>query len=250
MEGGSLVATGLLIGLMGGVHCVGMCGGIVVALHSPSSAFPVPVVTQTKVASAFSTQLAYNAGRLTSYALAGAIAGTLGSAALLFGTLRPLQHAGYWLANGFLVALGLYLAGVFPNFARIESLGKHWWKKLSPSAMHSLAVSRHSLTQAFSVGLLWGWVPCGLVYSALIMAMTSGSPTRGAAVLLAFGLGTLPNLLAAGVAARHLRLWLARRGVRRAAGAVVVGLGLLGLWHAHHVVQAEGGWFCTTSKAP
>jgi sulfite exporter TauE/SafE len=84
------------------------------------------------------------------------------------------------------------------------------------------------------------------VYSNLIVAMTSGSSTNGAALLLAFGLGTLPNLLLAGVAAQQLRRWMQQIWVRRGAGAVIVMFGLWGLWRAHHLVQTEGGWFCTS----
>jgi sulfite exporter TauE/SafE len=254
-----LLVTAFMTGLLGGVHCVSMCGGIIAALpaHRPrsSAAFPLPVVSYEAVVSAspavqVSSLLAYNAGRLGSYAVAGALAGMVGSAALLFGQIRPLQHAGYLIANFFLMALGLYLAGVLPAFANIEHLGGQLWRRLAPRAAQTLsppwAPTVSHTQRAFFTGALWGWVPCGLVYSNLIVAMTSGSSTNGAALLLAFGLGTLPNLLLAGVAAQQLRRWMQQIWVRRGAGAVIVMFGLWGLWRAHHLVQTEGGWFCTS----
>jgi sulfite exporter TauE/SafE len=252
-----LLVTAFMTGLLGGVHCVSMCGGIVAALpvRRPQAAatFPVPVVSFNSALSAthsLSSLLAYNAGRLGSYAVAGALAGMVGSAALLFGQVRPLQHAGYLVANIFLMALGLYLAGVLPAFANIERLGGQLWRRLAPRAAQTLsppwAPTVSHTQRAFFTGALWGWVPCGLVYSNLIVAMTSGSSTNGAALLLTFGLGTLPNLLLAGVAAQQLRRWMQQIWVRRGAGAVIVMFGLWGLWRAHHLVQTEGGWFCTS----
>ena len=244
MEVWPLLITSLLTGLFGGVHCVAMCGGIVAALHSRRGS-PVLQITSTSSAlPSWAAHLGYNAGRLSSYTLAGALAGGVGSAAWLFGDVRPVQHAGYLVANLFLIALGLYLAGWLPVFARIEALGRGLWRKLAPRATRSLGAN--SLPQAWLTGALWGWVPCGLVYSTLLVAMISGSALNGALVLLAFGVGTLPNLLAAGFAAQHLQRWLARRSVRWAAGALVLSFGLLGLWRANLLVQQQGGWFCVT----
>lgn len=275
MEIWPLLITSVITGLLGGVHCLGMCGGIVAALHSrpsaltpalPATNFPVPVVAAPNTAlptpgvnaaqknvalPSWAAQLGYNAGRLSSYTLAGALFGTLsgglGSAAWWLGSVRPLQHAGYLVTNFFLIALGLYLAGGLPVFARIEALGRGLWRRLAPRAAHALAApNKTSFSQAWLTGALWGWVPCGLVYSTLLVAMISGSARNGALVLLAFGIGTLPTLLAAGFAAQQLRAWLARRGVRWAAGALVLSFGLLGLWRAHLLVQQQGGWFCLT----
>lgn len=237
------LTTAFLTGLLGGVHCLGMCGGIVTALHTRPGAAVIAVRPAALPLSGI--HWAYHTGRLTSYAVAGAIAGMVGSAALLFGTVRPVQHAGYLIANGFLIALGLYLAGWWPGFAYIERGGKILWQRLAPYARRAW-LGPPSWRQAYGAGLLWGWVPCGLIYTTLMTAMTTGSPERGALILFAFGLGTLPNLLFIGTAAQQLHRFMRQRIVRYIAGFIIISFGLWGLWHAHQIVQTEGGWFCTT----
>jgi sulfite exporter TauE/SafE len=130
------------------------------------------------------------------------------------------------VAGLFMVALGLYLAGWWRGLLRIEAAGGHLWRRIEPLGRGLLPVRR--VRDAWALGLLWGWLPCGLVYSVLALALLSGSASRGALVMLAFGLGTVPNLLAAGLAVGTLRSALRRRGVRLAAGLAVVGLGVFG----------------------
>lgn len=173
-----------LVGLLGGTHCVGMCGGIVGALSMGG-------------APRLSLHLAYNAGRITSYAVAGGLVGALGGASLALAGQLPLRIALYLLANLMLIALGLYLMGLTRALAFSERLGQNLWRRIQPSTRRFLPA--HSITQAFPLGLLWGWLPCGLVYSALATALTAGSASKGALLMLAFGLGTLPNLLLAGL---------------------------------------------------
>jgi sulfite exporter TauE/SafE len=143
------------------------------------------------------------------------------------------------MANGLVILLGLYLAGLGRSVAGLERLGAALWRKVSPLGRRWLPVE--SVPRALAVGALWGWLPCGLVYSVLALALVSGSATRGAFVMLAFGLGTLPNLLAAGLAVGTLRTLLRRRGVRLAAGLAVAALGVWGMLRtpglAEHVRQ-------------
>ena len=204
-----------LIGLLGGTHCVGMCGGIVGALSMGAGKRP-------------SLHLAYNLGRIISYALAGAIAGTLGGASLALSDQLPVRIILFILANLMLVALGLYLVGITRALALSERLGQKLWRRLQPLTKRFLPA--RTAAQAFPLGLLWGWLPCGLVYSALVTALTSGSAGRGAGSMLAFGLGTLPNLLLAGLLAVRLRDYAARPVVRITAGLLVLGYGLWGLF--------------------
>jgi sulfite exporter TauE/SafE len=203
-----------LIGLLGGTHCVGMCGGIVGALSMGSG-------------TRLSLHLAYNSGRILSYALAGALAGALGGASLVLSDQLPVRLVLYVLANLMLVALGLYLLGVTRALALSERLGQKLWRHVQPLSKRFLPA--RSVAQAFPLGLLWGWLPCGLVYSALVTALTSGSALRGAAGMLAFGLGTLPNLLLAGLLAVRLKTCLGRPAIRLTAGVLVMGYGLWGL---------------------
>lgn len=211
-----------LVGLLGGTHCVGMCGGIVGALSMGA-------------APRLSLHLAYNAGRIASYAVAGAIAGALGAASLALSEQLPLRIALYVLANLMLIALGLYLMGVTQALAFTERLGQNLWRRIQPATRRFLPA--RTVRQAFPLGLLWGWLPCGLVYSALATALTAGSALRGAGLMLAFGLGTLPNLLLAGFLLARLRGWVQRRAVRVAAGLTVAGFGVWGLVGAWRLAQ-------------
>ncbi len=213
MPASSLLSL-FLVGLLGGVHCIGMCGGIVGALSLGSA--PRPAV-----------HLAYNAGRILSYALAGALAGALGGASLVLSDQLPVRLILYVLANLVLVALGLYLLGVRRALAFSERAGQRLWRRLQPLSRRFLPA--RTVAQAFPLGLLWGWLPCGLVYSALVTALTSGSAVRGAGLMLAFGAGTLPNLLLAGLLVTRLNEYAAKPVVRLSAGMIVLAFGLWGL---------------------
>ena len=213
-----------LVGLLGGVHCAGMCGGIVSAL-----AFQMPGKSAGGGA-AWSIHLAYNLGRITSYALAGALMGALGSLGLLLDKALPVQLALYVAANLMMVALGLYLTGISGALAFTERAGQWLWRRIQPATRRFLPV--RGPAQAFPLGLLWGWLPCGLVYSVLAMALLTGSALRGAATLLAFGLGTLPNLMLAGLLLARFRSVIQGRALRLGAGLLVLGFGVYGLLNA------------------
>ncbi len=203
-----------LVGLLGGTHCVGMCGGIVGALSMGAPG-------------RWSMHLAYNAGRILSYGLAGAIAGAVGAASLGLDGQVPIRLVLYLVANLMLIALGLYLLGVTQALAFTERTGQLLWQRLQPMTRRFLPA--RTVAQAFPLGMLWGWLPCGLVYSALATALSSGSATRGGLAMLAFGLGTLPNLLLAGIILARLNEFVRRPAVRIAAGLLVLGFGLYGL---------------------
>ena len=207
-----------LVGLLGGTHCVGMCGGIVGALSMGAPG-------------RWSMHLAYNVGRILSYGLAGAIAGAVGAASLGLDSQVPMRLALYLVANLMLIALGLYLLGVTQALAFTERAGQLLWQRLQPLTRRFLPA--RTVAQAFPLGMLWGWLPCGLVYSALATALSSGSAVRGGLCMLAFGLGTLPNLLLAGIVLARLNEFVRRPAVRIASGLLVLGFclyGLLGWW--------------------
>ena len=218
------------MGLLGGVRCVGMCGGIVSAFsvatprHRP---FPVAIATESHrfsiIADGGPRVLAFNAGRIGSYMLAGALAGLLGSVPALL-DLVALQTAAYWLANLMLVALGLTLMNVWHGLSRVEAIAQFLWRRIQPLIRRLLPVTH--MWQAMALGGLWGWVPCGMVYSVLMTALLTGSATQGAMVMLAFGLGTLPMLLAAGATLKHLQQLRHSLLSRRIAGAVLILFGL------------------------
>ena len=215
----SLVSA-LLVGLLGGGHCAGMCGGIVgaVSLSLPGSRPRMGFL------------LAYNFGRIGSYGAAGLLAGAVGASGFFLEHVLPVERALYVLASVMLVLLGLYLAGIWRGVVVLENLGGRLWRHLQPWSKRFLPV--RSWSQALALGAIWGWLPCGLVYSVLVAALASGSPWRGAALMLAFGLGTLPALLAMGMAAVRLRSILQQVWVRRLSGIAVIGFGVVGLLRA------------------
>lgn len=207
-----------LIGLLGGTHCVGMCGGIV-------SALTVQLPGQKR--REWPLHLAYNIGRIISYTAAGAAMGAIGTVGMLFNDLLPIQLGLYVAANLMLVALGLYLTGFTRALAPVERLGQRLWSHIQPLTRRFLPA--RSVAQALPLGMLWGFLPCGLVYSVLATALVTGAAERGAGLMLAFGLGTLPNLMLAGLLLKRLRDVVRNQAVRTGSGLVVLGFGVYGL---------------------
>ena len=225
-----ILGAAVLTGLLGGVHCAGMCGGIVSALAGGAG-------------TRWLIHVAYNAGRILSYALAGAIAGAVGSLGLMLDRWLPVQIALYVAANVLLIALGLYLAGMRSPITRLESLGAGLWRRIQPFTGRFLPAD--SLSKAFALGMLWGWLPCGLVYTVLFTALLSGSALSGAALMLAFGVGTLPNLMAVAVLLQKSRRLFSRRVARIVSGATIMAFGVFGLAHAVSLGdQIRGGLLC------
>lgn len=220
MLSGTGALAALLVGLLGGVHCAGMCGGIV-ALLGASLSGP----------HRHAMLAAYHGGRIASYTFIGALFGGLGER-LVHGLGLPQAQAVLALAGGaFLVLLGLYLGGWWPVLARLERLGGRLvWRRLEPLGRRFLPPAGPG--QAVLLGMVWGWLPCGLVYSVALWALAAGSALRGATLLLAFGLGTLPNLLLLGWAAVRMQVWFRRPGFRRLAGGLVIALGAVMLVRA------------------
>jgi len=208
-----LLGSALILGLLGGGHCLGMCGGLMGALT-----LAIPPEQRGR---RLRLLLAYNVGRILSYACAGLLLGLAGWAVASSLAALALRV----LAALLLIAMGLYLAGWWSGLTRIEALGRGLWRHIQPVASRLLPVS--SLPRALLLGALWGWLPCGLVYSTLLWAASQGNAGYSAALMLAFGLGTWPVLLATGLAAERVSSLLRRRSVRMAGGLLVI---LFGLW--------------------
>ena len=196
-----------LLGLASGVHCVGMCGGFVAAFSSRK------VIAIQSAPRRWRSLLAFNAGRITSYSLAGAVAGLIGGR---FASLLGAQTALYLLANIMFIAIGLHLAGI-TSLSMVEKIGAPLWRRLQPLAAKAFQ------SGDYAAGLLWGWIPCGLVYGALAAAAFAGSAPGGAFAMAAYGLGTLPWLVAGG--------FLVTKTTRTVAGATVLAFGVYGLAH-------------------
>lgn len=216
-----------LVGLLGGVHCLGMCGGIVGALT-----FGLPPEQRKHPATLLPILFAYNTGRIASYTFVGALAGGLGAALLAIGELDALKRGLQIIAALFMIALGLYLANIWHGLSVVEKLGRHLWKHIEPVGRRLLPINTPA--KALPMGFLWGWLPCGLVYSVVIWAVSIGSIHQGALLMLAFGLGTLPNLLLMGAASSYLAKWTRNRWIKLGAGLLIVAMGVMMLLASQH----------------
>jgi len=215
--------SAFIVGLFSTLHCLGMCGGIIGALT-----FSLPVEIRNHRWRLFPYISAYNLGRISSYTLVGAIAGGLGEN--LFDFISP--QYGHLILQGIAVAImlgiGLYLAGWFPRFAEIEKLGQPVWRKLEPVGQKLLPVRTPS--HAFLFGLIWGWLPCGLVYSALLWSASTGSASNGALFMLMFGAGTLPAVMTAGIVSGWLIRLTRMPHLRTLVGLSIIALALVSLF--------------------
>jgi len=193
--------SAFLIGLAGAVHCIGMCGGIAGAFSFaiPKDKAPLPF------------HLSYNFGRIFSYTIAGAIAGYLGSVAdARISTQIPVLNI---LSAVFLLLMGLFIGQWWMGLSMLEKAGGRLWKRLSPIGKHLIPFKNP--LYSFAYGGIWGWLPCGLVYSALVWSMSAGNALNGASVMFMFGLGTFPALLSAGIGSQTLKPILQKNIVRQ-----------------------------------
>ncbi|HEY6966291.1 MAG TPA: sulfite exporter TauE/SafE family protein [Burkholderiales bacterium] len=227
----ALVAAMFAAGLASGVHCVAMCGGIVAAFDFQKT---IPI-RQAGQGATWVRRLCFNAGRISTYAAAGALAGTAGGAAYAAAAL-PAQAAWRIAASLLLILIGLHLAGAGRLLAPLESLGAPLWRRLQPLAARLMRPA--TPLRAYAAGLAWGWLPCAMVYAALFAAAAAGDPARGAAAMAAFGAGTLPFLLAAGWFATRLRAW------RYTAAVAMAGFGVYGLAQAGALEGIRRGLLC------
>jgi hypothetical protein len=180
------------MGLISSLHCIGMCGSIIGSLT-----LSLPAEIRQDKVKLFSFVLNYNVGRISSYALAGALIGLLD----MLLSLPFAQGHGHrvlqLLSAAVMASAGLYIAGLFPRFAYIEKIGSKFWKKIEPFGRKLMPVKTR--THAFLFGMVWGWLPCGLVYAALALAATSGNSLKSSLTMLSFGLGTLPAVIGVGI---------------------------------------------------
>ena len=213
------LAAAFMIGLLGSTHCIGMCGGIVGALT-----MGLPETTRQSSLKLLPYLLTYNSGRLFSYSLAGLIVGLLSSSASDFFQIGSFPVGGI-IGGLFMVALGIYIAGWLQTMAPLERLGSVFWRKIEPFGRRFMPVK--SPAQALGLGFIWGWLPCGLVYSTLALAATSGDAVKSALLMLAFGAGTLPMLLAMGGFAEKLQSFTRHKWTRYIAGFLLIAFGAM-----------------------
>ncbi|MFD2190893.1 sulfite exporter TauE/SafE family protein [Pistricoccus aurantiacus] len=219
-----------VFGLLGGAHCIGMCGGIMSALT-----FAVPP-SMRHPARLGGLLLGYNLGRIASYMIAGALVAGLGT--LLGGLTLEIRLALQVFAAIMLILMALYIANWWRGLLKIEALGRRLWKYLEPLGRRLMPVVK--VPQAVALGAVWGWLPCGLVYSMLTWSLAIAEPWRGAALMGAFGLGTLPALLATGLAARRLSQLIRHPATRSLAALLIIAFALWQLWEVTGMLATKG----------
>ena len=225
------LSAAFVAGIAGSAHCFAMCGGLAGAFGMRARA--------ANASGAFGNALSYHVGRLSGYTVAGAICGLLGAT---LQSVLDLARIGSWLriASGVLLLLiALRMLSPWNPLHWLETLGAKFWRRLQPLTQKTGTL--HGPAQGIALGFLWGWLPCGLVYSMLLFAALSGNASTGGAILLAFGLGTLPSMLTSTVLAAHVQRLLSNRWPRFASGILLVLLGAWMIWislpaaeHVHH----------------
>ncbi|CAB1275045.1 sulfite exporter TauE/SafE family protein [Candidatus Nitrosacidococcus tergens] len=216
------------LGLLSALHCVAMCGAIIGTLT-----LSLPKEVRENKRRLIPFIFAYNLGRITSYTTMGLIMG------LLVRFLGAISHdmvvligiSGHSVLQGIssliILGTGLYIAGWFPRFAKVDRLGVPLWRKLEPLGRRLIPV--RSLKQAFIFGTIWGWLPCGLVYNAVAVAATTGSGSRSALTMLAFGMGTLPTVMSIGVFTLWMTYLARLKHLRHVAGLLIVAMAVINL---------------------
>lgn len=228
------LTAAFLTGIAGSAHCFAMCGGIAGALGM-----------HAKAAGALSSSVAvassYQLGRIAGYAAAGAIVGFIGAQA---SRLLDFAQAAWVLRIAsavFVALLGLRLLFRWNALAWIEQLGARFWMKLRP--LVQLAGKRTGAARPLALGMLWSLLPCGLIYSMLMLAAMSADPARGALIMLAFGAGTLPSMLSTSLLAARLQTHMSRPAVRFGSGLSML---VLGVW----MLVATAGMHAHTEAHP
>lgn len=221
------LAAAFMLGLLGSSHCLVMCGGISAALGMGATGARRRLLV-----------LLFQLGRVATYILLGAGLGAIiGAVAALSEVLLPALRI---LSGLLLVAMGLYVANWWAGLVWLERGGQALWRRVEPYAKRRLPVS--TATDALAVGLLWGFLPCGLIYTALAWSGTAGDWRHSALLMGMFGLGTLPSMLATGLAAETMTRLLRQRGLRGVAGLLLVAAGLWTSWIAvQHAGHASHG---------
>ncbi|MFT4765203.1 MAG: sulfite exporter TauE/SafE [Oleispira sp.] len=214
--------TAFLLGLMGASHCMVMCGGIAAAASSSTH-------RANASKSNLSFLLLFNLGRITSYTVAGLIVSLMGL--WLADSHHIAQQILRSIAGVLLLLMGFYVARWWMLLTRLESAGQLIWRYLQPLTRKLMPIK--SKPQALALGLLWGWLPCGLIYSTLAWVAANGEPLLGPLTMFCFGLGTLPGVLAAGIFAQQLNRLISHHYFRQLAGGLLIVYGtwtLLAIW--------------------
>lgn len=214
------LAAAFLAGIAGGAHCAAMCGPLIGIACGSSRARDGQWLRRA---------LAYNAGRVLTYVAAGVATGAAGAAGISLRVAPLTQQTLLAVMSLSLVLLAAYVAGFTPLVSGVERAGAVVWRRVGSLAGRFLPASTPG--RAFGLGLVFGWMPCGMVYMVMIAALATADPLRGALVMAAFGLGTLPNVLAISVWFKHFTLMKGRLA-RALVAAVIAAVGIYGILEA------------------
>lgn len=226
------------LGLFSSFHCIGMCGGVIGALT-----FGLDQKIRENKYQLVIYLFAYNFGRLFSYMIAGIIVGFIGKTLIDFIGMNSAHLIAKSLSAAMMISVGLYIAGWFPQFSKLDSLGSKIWKRIQPLGQRFMPVKTPQ--QALGFGMVWGWLPCGLVYSALLLAALGSSPIKGGLGMLAFGTGTLPAVIGTGLITGGLSHVLRKTIVRKLFGVIMIVLALLTFFspmnhnHSQHMDHSQ-----------
>ena len=215
IEAPPLLAAAFVTGLLGSAHCLGMCGGL-------SGLFAVNV-SVASLRTQLPMAVAYNAGRILSYAFLGIAVATLGQT--IVNAIPDIALPARFASGLLIIIVGLQVAFGWRFLAPVEKTGARIWNRIAPAAKGLLPVT--SIPKALGLGLLWGWLPCGLVYSVLLLAATTANGISGGLVMIAFGVGTMPAMIMTGLSASRLSQFMSRK--RLGAGLLIVLIGVLTL---------------------
>ncbi len=231
------LAALFILGLFSTFHCIGMCGGVIGALTFGLD----QKIRDNKPRLALFVG-AYNVGRLISYSIAGILVGIIGMTLVGMIGMEKAHTITRYLSVVMIVTVGLYVAGWFPQLSKLDRLGAKLWKIIQPLGQRFMPVKKP--WQALGFGMVWGWIPCGLVYTALLLAALGGNAINGGLGMLAFGFGTLPAVMTAGMVTGGLSQWLQKPRIRQVFGVVMVVTGLMTLFipmdHSVHMGHGSG----------
>ncbi len=236
-----LIVSAALIGFWSSGHCLAMCGGLAIAAGESQRQL-LSLRSPQRTAQLLSWQL----GRITSYGFMGLVAGGFGALTLYWAPIEILRNLAFAAANLLLIALGLHVARLYSGVLILERAGQLSWKQIAPFAAATLIPapslpyqSRRQILSALRAGAVWGWLPCGLVYSMLVTASVSGGAAQGAAWMLGFGLGTIPAIWLTSMLSQSTLSRLQSTALRRAAGLLIIGFGLWGLLRLLGLIQVD-----------
>jgi len=219
------LAAAFIAGITGSMHCLVMCGGIAGALGMRARTLGQSAPL------AFVHSLLYQLGRLGSYALAGALVGAFGQTTEALLQWLPIAQVLRVMSGILLFTIGVQLALQLRLLQSLERLGAHLWRRIAPLAQHT---TQHGMIGTLLLGMIWGWLPCGLIYSMLLLGALGGSAAQGSLIMLAFGLGTVPAMLSSSLLASQFTRIMNLRKMRIGAGLLMMALGSWTMWFAFH----------------